>query len=447
MGTVENGALSDGGLSAYERTLEWLYGLRAAKGMDFKLDRMAKVLRQLGDPHHAFPAIHVAGTNGKGSVAAMLHSILTCAGYRVGIYVSPHLVRFTERIRVGRDEVAPDTVVRLAGEVRAASKNVGVEPTFFELVTLMAFLHFSRSPVDVCVIEVGLGGRLDATNVIDPLVTVITTIGLDHTEFLGESIARVAAEKAGAIKPTRPVVVGNVGVEAERVIVDIATERQAPIYRMGRDYRWSWENGFCFEGIGHSWPGLSLALRGPHQHDNAATALAAVAVLAEQFPVLEEAVRHGLDSVEWPGRLQVVSGEPMIVLDCAHNLDGVLALGRALPSLIGKRAVHVLFAVMKDKDWQPMVDELGPACASATTTEVHAPRCLEAAALAESFRRYCPTAAQVSVPEAWQEVCRKAGPADVVLVTGSLFLVGAVSEIVAHRSGIHAMQVVEAAHP
>jgi pyridoxine/pyridoxamine 5'-phosphate oxidase len=149
MGTVENGALSDEGLSAYERTLEWLYGLRAAKGMDFKLDRMIKVLRQLGDPHHAFPAIHVAGTNGKGSVAAMLHSILTCAGYRVGIYVSPHLVRFTERIRVGREEVTPDTVVRLAGEVRAASENVGVEPTFFELVTLMAFLHFARSPVDV----------------------------------------------------------------------------------------------------------------------------------------------------------------------------------------------------------------------------------------------------------------------------------------------------------
>jgi dihydrofolate synthase/folylpolyglutamate synthase len=447
MATGEKGAFIDEERSAYERTLEWLYGLHAAKGMDFKLDRMTEALRQLGDPHRAFPAIHVAGTNGKGSVAAMLHSILTRAGYRVGLYVSPHLIRFTERIRVGQEEVSPATIVRLASEVRAAADRAGVEPTFFELVTLMAFVHFTRSQVDVAVIEVGLGGRLDATNVIDPLATVVTTIGLDHTQFLGDSLAAIAAEKAGTIKQGRPVIVGNVGAEAGGVIEKVAAERTAPVYRMGQAYRWSWKQGLHFEGMGCSWRGLSLALRGQHQHDNAATALATLAALADRLPVPEEAVRRGLDSVEWPGRLQVVTGEPTVILDGAHNLDGLLALRRELPSLAGQRAVHLLFAVMKDKAWQPMVEGLASTCASATVTEVLPPRCVDSATLATHFCRYCPTTCHPRVADAWREVCRKAIPADVILVTGSLFLVGAVSEIVADRLTASELPAVEAAHP
>ena len=440
-------ALIEEGLSTYERTLEWLYGLHAAKGMDFKLDRMIAALRELGDPHRAFPAIHVAGTNGKGSVAATLHSILTRAGYRVGLYVSPHLIRFTERIRVEREEVSPGAVVRLAGEARAAAKSAGVEPTFFELVTLMAFVHFARSQVDVGVIEVGLGGRLDATNVIDPVATVITTIGRDHTQFLGDSIATIAAEKAGAIKPARPVIVGNVGVEAGRVIEEIAAERAAPVLRMGREYRWFWEDGFRFEGLERSWQRLRLALRGHHQGDNAATALATLAVLADRLPVSEEAIRSGLASVDWPGRLQVVTGEPTIILDGAHNMDALLALRRELPSLARRRNVHLLFAVMRDKDWQPMVDELAPACTSATVTEVLPPRCLDASVLAERFHRHCPTSWHPEVLDAWREVCRKASRTDVVLVTGSLFLVGAVSEILADRLAAAKTLAVEGALP
>lgn len=446
MAIGRKGELIDEGLSAYERTLEWLYGLHAAKGMDFKLDRMTEALRELADPHRTFPAIHVAGTNGKGSVAATLHSILTRAGYRVGLYVSPHLVRFTERIRVGRDEVSPASVVRLAAEVRAAAQKAGVQPTFFELVTLMAFLHFARSQVDVGVIEVGLGGRLDATNVIDPLATVITTIGRDHMEFLGDSIASIAAEKAGAIKAGRPVIVGNVCAEAAEVIEDVASQRAAAVYRLGRDYHWSRENGVRFVGMGYSWDQLRLALRGRHQGDNAATALATLALTASVLPVSEEAIREGLETVEWPGRLQVISGEPTIILDSAHNPDGLRALRDELPSLVGRRAVHLLFAVMRDKDWQPMVDGLAPLCASATVTEVLTPRCLVVAELAERFARYCPTTCRSNVLDAWREVCRKAGPNEIVLVTGSLFLVGAVSEILADLSG-GSQPAVEAVHP
>lgn len=446
MATAQKGVSGDETASAYERTLEWLYGLHAVKGMDFKLDRMDAALRALGDPHRSFPAIHIAGTNGKGSVAATLHSILTRAGYRVGLYVSPHLIRFTERIRVGLDEVSPATVVRLAAEVRSAAESAGVEPTFFELVTLMAFVHLARSHVDVGVIEVGLGGRLDATNVLDPLATVITTIGRDHMQFLGDSIASIAAEKAGTIKRYRPVIVGNVDAEAGRIVESIADERAAPVHRMGRDYQWGWEDGLRFDGMGRSWRRLHPALRGHHQRDNTATALATLAVLEERFPVSEEAIRDGLAMVDWPGRFQVLPGEPTIILDGAHNIDGLLALRRELPALVEQRAVHLLFAVMRDKEWQLMVDELAQACATATTTEVFSPRCVEAMALAERFERHCPTTAHCSVIEAWRAVCRKARPTDVVLVTGSLFLVGAVSEILAIQATISRTPA-EALHP
>lgn len=447
MATAQRGVPVDETLSAYERTLERLYGLHAKKGMDFKLERMLATLRLLGDPQRAFPAVHIAGTNGKGSVAATLHSILTRSGYRVGLYVSPHLIRFTERIRVGTEEVSPGTVVQLAAEVQAAAETAGVEPTFFELVTLMAFVHFARSDVDVCVVEVGLGGRLDATNVVDPLATVITTIGRDHTQFLGESIASIAAEKAGTIKWARPVIVGNLGSEAGRIVDEIAAERAAPVYRMGRNYEWLWEGGFCFEGMGRSWRQLRLALRGHHQRDNAATALATLAVLGDRFPVSEGAIRDGLATVDWPGRLQVLPGEPTVVLDGAHNMDGLLALRRELPSLAGERPVQLLFAVMKDKEWERMVDELGPLCASATATEVLPPRCLEAMVLAERFERHCPATGRSNVVEAWREVHRKTRPMDVVLVTGSLFLVGAVSGILADQAKSSAMPSVASVRP
>jgi len=431
-------------LSAYQQTLEWLYGLHAAKGMDFKLDRMTATLGELGDPHLSFPVIHIAGTNGKGSVAATLHSILSHAGYRVGLYISPHLVRFTERIRVGGEEVSPVAVVRLAAEVRDAAEKARVQPTFFEIVTLMAFLHFARTGIDVGVVEVGLGGRLDATNVVDPLVAVITTIGRDHTEFLGDSIPSIAAEKAGVIKPGRPVILGKVSAEAAHVVEAVAAQRASAVYRLGRDYHWSWENG-SFTGLGRTWDQLCLALRGRYQGDNAATVLAALAVAGDRLPVSEEAVRKGLASVEWPGRLQVISGAPTVILDSAHNLEGLLALREEMPALVGRRAMHLLFAVMKDKDWQPMVDLLAPLCSSATVTEVMTPRCLDAAELAQRFGRYCPTTCRPDVGDAWREVCRKAGRTDVVVVTGSLFLVGAVSEILADACA--SSQPIDPVHP
>ena len=416
---------------SYTDVLADLYALEAAKGMDFKLERVALALAHLGTPHRRYPVVHIAGTNGKGSVAAMLHAILTAAGYRVGLYTSPHLLSFTERIRVGAGTISEATVVKLAREIGATVTSRGIDLTFFEFATVMAFVEFARQAVDVAVVEVGLGGRLDATNVIDPEVSVITTIALDHTEFLGETIAAVAAEKGGIIKPHRPVVIGVVGAEAAAVLNRIAAERHAEVFQAGRDYRvTSTEEGLQFDGLGSSFRGLELGVPGTYQYENAATALAAVAVLRSRFPLAEAAIRGGLASVRWPGRFETVGTTPLIILDGAHNVAGMAALVSELTPLLRGRKLHVLFAVMRDKQWRAMIELLGPLCASATVTQVLPPRGEAPEQVADIFRSYCPAGCEADPAQAWEKTRTRVGSDDVLLVTGSLFLVGAIAPLV-----------------
>lgn len=413
--------------SDYQRTLNWLYALEAAKGMDFKLERVALALQRLGDPHRRFASVHIGGTNGKGSVAAMLHAVLLAAGHRPGLYISPHLVRFTERIRVGEEEIPEACVVDLVGEIQRRVTSRGIELTFFELVTVMAFLHFARQGVEIAVVEVGLGGRLDATNVIDPLLAVITTIGLDHTEYLGNSLAAVAAEKGGIIKPGRPLVLGRLRPEAAEVLRRIAAARGAPTAEAGRDYSLVPEGGLWrFEGMGWELPRLAVGLEGGFQRENAATALAALARLRTHVSLDEKAVRAGLLRVRWPGRFQRVAREPLVILDGAHNLDGVAALVHELDRTLAGRRLHVLFAVMRDKPWRAMVDLLGPLCSTATLTEVFPPRGEQAAPVCQAFRAHCVAECVPDPTRAWERVRERALREDAVLVTGSLFLVGAV---------------------
>lgn len=410
----------------YERALGWMYALEAAKGMDFKLERVELALHRLGDPQRRLAALHVAGTNGKGSVAAMLQAVLSHAGHRTGLYTSPHLIRFTERIRIGEEEIAPEDVVSITAEIQRRTTSSGLELTFFEFVTVMAFLHFAGRGVDAAVIEVGLGGRLDATNVIDPVASVITTIGLDHTQFLGGSIAAIAAEKGGVIKPGRPVVLGDVSDEAAAVLQGLATERDATLFRAGRDYGMTADDEPTFEGLGWTLPRLRLGLAGGFQRENAASALATLAAARERFPVSEDAIRAGIASVRWPGRLEVVERRPLTILDGAHNADGTDALCRELPGLIGSRRLHLLFAVMADKDWRPMVERLAPACASVVVTEVLPPRGQAAEPVAELFRRWCPAVCESAPERAWRAVQASAAGEDAILVAGSLFLIGTV---------------------
>jgi dihydrofolate synthase/folylpolyglutamate synthase len=413
-------------MNEYERTLEWLYALEAAKGMDFKLERVALALHRLVDPHRRYPVLHIGGTNGKGSVAAMLDSILGMAGYRVGLYTSPHLVDLTERVRVGGQAITRDAVVALTDEIRSATSARGIDLTFFEFLTVLAFLHFARSAVDVAVIEVGLGGRLDATNVVDPLAAAITTIGLDHTEWLGPTLAAIAAEKGGIIKAGRPIVLGRIGGEAAAVLAGIAHARRAVLIARGREYRVRYAGDrLTFGGFGWEWDGLRIGLRGAHQIDNAATAVAILGSVRAALPVSGSAIRNGLAAVRWPGRLDVVAAAPLTIVDGAHNLDGIEAVIRELPTLIGTRPLHLVFAVMADKPWHPMVDALAPRCASVIVTEVRPPRGAPATLVARAFERHTAVRVEPSPRRAWAAVHAEAGSTNAILACGSLFLVGA----------------------
>lgn len=405
----------------YADALNWLYALEAARGMDFKLERVALALKNLDNPQDRYPCIHVAGTNGKGSVSAMVHAVFQAAGYRAGLYVSPHLVSFRERIRIGSTLISEDKIVELVRRVRAAATVRGIELTYFEFVTVMAFLHFADEGVDVAVIEVGLGGRLDATNVIEPLVAVITSIDIDHEEFLGSTIESIAAEKSGIIKPAAPVVVGRVTGVAGAVIDETARRLQARVWRAGKDFALA---AGTFSGLGEDLPDVSLALRGRFQIDNAALAIATVRLAASRLPVTDDAIRAGLSAVEWPGRLDVIFGEPMVIVDGAHNAAAIRRLVVELAEIAGDRRIHLLFAVMRDKRWPPMLEALLPSVASVTLTTALPARGEDPSRLAAAIDPRIPTTVCKNAGQAFDALLDSAGAGDAVLVTGSLFLVG-----------------------
>lgn len=414
------------GVNSYERAIAWLYGLEAAKGMDFKLERVELALASLGDPQRAYPCIHVAGTNGKGSVAAMCEAVLRAAGYRTGLYISPHLVRFTERIRVGAEEISPEQVVALVDEIRRAATSRGIDLTFFEFVTVMAFLHFARRGIEAAVIEVGLGGRLDATNVVEPEVAVITTIGLDHQEYLGNSLEQIAAEKAGILKPGRPVVIGRLPEVAERVVAALAREKECALRRLGPDFSLSPQGSADYRGSALALDGLEIALQGRHQRDNAAVAIAALEAARARLPVDEDAIRKGLATTVWPGRLEVLAGPPTVVLDGAHNLDGVKVLAEEVRALAAGRRIRLLFAVMRDKDWEPMVHSLAEIASDVTVTTVFPPRGEAPQRVAAAFARSRPTVVAPDPLQGLSRLMAEGSGDDLVLVAGSLFLIGAV---------------------
>jgi dihydrofolate synthase/folylpolyglutamate synthase len=328
--------------------------------IDLRLDRMERSLALFDHPERKFPSLHIAGTNGKGSTSAMLQRVLCLAGYRTALYTSPHLVSFTERMRIGDDEISPDDVVALAAEVRQRTEAADVPLTFFEFVTVMAFVYFARQQVDVGVIEVGLGGRLDATNVVAPLVSVITTISKDHEAYLGPDELSIAREKGGIIKPSVPVVCGKLTGEVAVLLQSIARERGAPAYFLGVDFGFSLKNDgfFDYTGIKQSLINLKLGLRGRHQRANASLALAALELVQRCFPIREKALRDGLATVRWPGRFEVMLDRPMVILDGAHNSEGVQALVDELTDLRQGRRIKLLFAAMADKEWQLMLRAL-----------------------------------------------------------------------------------------
>jgi dihydrofolate synthase/folylpolyglutamate synthase len=408
-------------VGAYEETLAWLSGLEVTSGWDLRLERMRAALARRGHPEEEWPALHVAGTNGKGSTAAMLDAILGAAGHRTGLYTSPHLVDFTERMRVGGRTIPRDAVVALVAELRAALEPAGIHLTHFEFATLIAFEWFSRVGIDVGVIEVGLGGRLDATNVVRPAVTAITSIARDHEEYLGHEIASIAGEKAGILKPGVPVVVGPLPTEAEDVVAARAREVGAVLHHAGR--LGDGGDGLVFEGAGARWDGLRVGLAGGFQRDNAAVALTALALVRDRFPCAETAVRAGLAGVRWPGRLAVVAERPRVVLDGAHNPAGTATLAAELPALVGDRPLVLVFAVMADKAWAAMLEPLVARASRALVTRVGR-RGLDPERVAATLAGRLPVETVAQPRAALARAREVAGPDGAVLVTGSLFLVG-----------------------
>ena len=422
----------------YQEALNYLYGfidnsLTHQKDITLKgadLSRMLALVEALGNPEQKYPTLHVAGSKGKGSVSALCATALQTAGYKVGLYTSPHLRDFEERIQINREPISRQQLVALINEMKPY---VAAIPglTTFEIATALAFLYFQREKVDIAVIEVGLGGRLDATNVITPLVSVITALYLEHTRILGNTLTEIAREKAGIIKPGVPVVVSPNKEEALRKVYQIAAEKGALVIQNGRDYRYEFLSAslegqsFLVHVAGSDQPAkLCIRLLGPHQLDNATTAYAALQVLRDQgFPIDENAIREGFAGAEWPARFEILQANPPIVVDSAHNPDAARKLRETLDEFFPGRPVVIVFGVSEDKDVAGMVRELAPRTQLMICSKSTHPRAMDAEALTELCTTLgVPARCIENIPSALREAIRVAGDETLVLVTGSIFV-------------------------
>lgn len=417
-------------MDTYRQAVERLYDLQKF-GIKLGLNSTELLLKRLGKPHLDIPTIHLAGTNGKGSVGAMLEASLMDAGVKVGFYTSPHLVNFTERFKIDGVDISREEVVSLAEDVWAVTDD-REPPTFFEFVTAMAFLYFARQKVDLLILETGLGGRLDATNVCKPLASVITNIGLEHQEFLGNTLTSVAYEKAGIIKPFVPVVHGVKQPPAREVVEMRAGQRGAPIIRLGRDVRFRRKNAESFSLWGRDWQFADLRtnLRGAHQPSNAALALGAAEVLAESgIPLKPENFAAGLNKVDWPGRLEkwpTGEGQPTMWLDGAHNVPAAKALAASMDQIRRPGGPLVMVVgVMADKAIGDILEILLPLADRVVFSRPMYIRAADPSVLAAAAPASCPPyEINDQLGPAMDRAGQLAGPGGVVLVSGSLFTVG-----------------------
>lgn len=426
----------------YEDAIAYMQNAAAA-GIKPGLERITALLGRLGNPELGLRAVHVGGTNGKGSVCALLTGILTAAGYKTGSFTSPHLHSYTERFRINGVPVVPARLAGLIRKVRPALEALweeGIIPTEFEIHTALAFLLFAQEAVDVAVVEVGLGGRYDATNIILPEVAVITNVALDHTDYLGESLERIAWEKAGIVKPGVPVVTGAEGA-ALAVIEQEGRIRGAPLFVLGRDFnvvaRESSLAGQVFDICGWwgGYTGMRIGLLGRHQLSNAACAAAAAQLLGERgWRVDEAAVREGLAAAVWPGRLEVVKENPLVVLDGAHNAAGAQALRETLEEYFPGRRIVLLLGIFADKERAAVVATLCPLAAAVVVTPPPGPRAGDWWEVAALARRHAPVVFAVEeIPAAVVRALTLAGPEDAVVITGSLYLIAEARAVLAGR--------------
>ncbi len=421
-------------MSALEATLKYLYELQFF-GMKLGLDNTVALLEFMHNPHRRFPVVHVAGTNGKGSTCAMLAAMFQAAGFRTGLYTSPHLRRFSERIRVNGQPVGENDIIQLTDRMRPSIDNLRC--TFFEATTVMAFEYFAASQVDVAIVETGLGGRLDATNVVDPLVSVITNIDLEHTEHLGETLAGIAFEKGGIIKPATPCVIGPVDESCRDVFDRLASERQARLTYFDDviqiEHIQSTSEGGLFDvrlvPDHFELAGVAVHLHGRHQVTNAALA---ILTLHRQplFLVPDQAVRLGLQQVVWKGRLQWL--EPHVLVDAAHNPAGLRRLRLAIEEFGETRFQRVILIIgmLADKDFEAAMDEILPACDEVIAVTPESPRALPAGILADLARNWGRPAHEAgSVSEAIATAKKQRSRDDLIVITGSHFVLSEIENL------------------
>ncbi|HIO21023.1 MAG TPA: bifunctional folylpolyglutamate synthase/dihydrofolate synthase [Nitrospirales bacterium] len=421
---------------SYQSALDTLYQLQRF-GIKLGLETTTALLTSLDDPHQHFKSVQIAGTNGKGSTAAILASILTATGHRTGLYTSPHLIDFSERIQVNGHPIPHERLEALIDQINTSCPD-SVTPTFFEFATAIAFRYFADVKTEIGIVEVGMGGRFDSTNVIQPLVTIITNVELDHQKYLGDTIESIAAEKCGIIRTDVPTVVGNVSPQALPVIQNACSEQRSPLVRLGVDFEApeSSPSRFDFHGPRSSYSDLQCSLMGHHQVENAACALAAVEWLRDTgMTISEDGLRTGLMSVQWPGRLECIAKHPTVFLDGAHNPAAAASLA---DFLIEHQSVHsgkviLVIGMQKDKDMTSFFTPLVPLAHAVILARSAHTQSASAEELAEQLPgRPMQLAYAASAEEAMMKAHSAATREDTICVTGSLLLVG---EVKAHVEG------------
>ena len=412
-------------MTRYREALRWLYGLES-RGIKLGLERIQQAAELRGHPESELRCVHVAGTNGKGSVATLVESVLRTAGYRTGQFASPHLQRYVERVRIGGRPISEKEAATRIEQLRADTRLPPL--SFFEYTTLLAFEAFRDAQCEIVVLEVGLGGRLDSTNIVTPDASVITNISFEHERILGDTLAKIAREKAGVLKPGAPCIVGARGKSVRRVISARASAVGSPLRWIDRDFESAWRDRSLSVRVGdREWNGLHLGLHGHYQGDNAACALATLVELGHRgFGVSDANIRTGLKRAKWPGRLEWHRGHPSFLFDAAHNVSGCETLARYLDDLEFPGRVVLLFGAMRDKDHRRMLaafDGRVDRCVYAAPKIDRAEPPGRLAKLREG------TVAR-SARDAIARAKRAAGPNGLVVAAGSIFLISEVRALV-----------------
>ncbi len=415
----------------YERIADFRYSRDV-----LDLDRVRAVLTTLGNPDGQYPIVHVAGTKGKGSVCAMVASMLRRAGYRVGLFSKPHLIRLNERISINGHDIPDGDFVEMMNRLHLhleRQRVAGNPLTFFDLITVLALTYFAEMNVDFVVLEVGLGGRLDSTNVVRPVVCVITSIAYDHMHILGDTLEKIAQEKAGIIKPGIPLVSGVSDPGPAGVIQETAEVRGAPLFVMERDFRLKESSEeFAVETWRRQYDHLRLPLLGAHQRKNAAVAVSALEALGASLKInfREDQIRSGLASVRLRGRIEVLSEHPTVILDVAHNPAALRALRETLKAHYPSKRIVLLMGMSRDKDIRASLREILPIAQSAVFTGIGHPRGIDPQELRGITQELCPgfvCEAELDIERALQRACQLTHPDDVLCITGSFYLAGEVA--------------------